>query len=217
MRATVNTALVLGALLVAGVSLAHAQPFEAPAGTFYAMRVDPRGAAGLGNPGWGFGGRSTWHFKRPAYLGLEAGADGGNLDADDQSLLVPGSNVPLVLATSHDYLRMFGGVELAPPENDRRWVQPHLSVHALLVRQDVRVYQFDRTFGDFQEIRNDADTGLGWDATAGLAIRVTRRSRIDLGLGWMDFPAVDVEDSRAQTADEFVVYSIGIRVRLGGS
>ena len=183
-----------------------AEPFETWSSNFYALRVDPRGGEGPRDPGWGFGGEGAWYFSPiPRAFTLKLGADGGNIDSDDEAILPPGASQPIVLVTSHDYFRIFGGLDVGV--HGRARIQPHTAVHVALVRQDFRALRFDTTFGEFQEEESDSDTGFGYDVTAGIAVRLTRRLRLDGGVRYMRVPKVS---TRVSADPEFALLYLGL-------
>ncbi len=155
---------------------------------FYALRVDSTGGGGPRDPTWGFGGEGAWYFSPiPRVFTLKLGFDAGSLDFDDEATL-SGAEQPIVLVASHDYYRIFGGLDVGFHGSAR--FQPHAAVHVSLVRQGFQLLRFDTTFGEFHEEDSETDTGLGYDVTAGIAVKLTRRLRLDGGLRYMRIPRV---------------------------
>jgi hypothetical protein len=185
-------------------------PFELQSGMAYGFRVDPQDEGGFGDPGWGLGGEGGWYFERlPRAFTLKAGAEYGNLEADDRSVLLPGEEVSVFLNTSHDYFRIFGGLDVGV--HGRTPVQPHAAIHLALARQDVTVSRFDTTFGEFDQVETESDSGLGYDATVGLAFRVTRQFRLDAGVRYMQLPTVGVKDELGgSTRSDFALIYVGL-------
>ena len=118
------------------------------------------------------------------------------------------SSAPVFVNASHDYFRIFGGLDVGV--HGRARLQPHGAVHLALARQDVTLSRFDPNFGEFEQLDTDSDSGLGYDATAGLAIRLNRQLRLDLGVRYMRLPEVDAgEELGGSTRPEFALIYLG--------
>jgi hypothetical protein len=185
------------------------EPLELQSGVVYLFRVDPQDEDGFGDPGWGLGGEGGWYFEPiPRAFTLKAGAEYGTLESDDRTVLLPGAGVPVFINTSHNYFRIFGGIDVGV--RGRTPVQPHGAIHLALARQDVTVSGFDTTFGEFNQLDTESDSGLGYDATVGVAFRVTRQFRLDAGVRYMRLPKVDLGDEAGgSTRSEFALIYVG--------
>jgi len=186
------------------------ETLELQSGMFYGFRVDPQDEDGFGDPGWGLGGEGGWYFEPiPRAFVLKAGAEYGNLLSDDRTVLLPGARVPVFINTSHNYFRIFGGMDVGV--RGRTPVQPHAAIHLALARQDVTVSAFDTTFGEFNQLETESKSGLGYDATVGLAFRVTRQFRLDAGVRYMHIPTVDLgRAAGGSTGSDFALIYVGI-------
>lgn len=176
--------------MVAGYGVVRAETFESRGVTFYGFRVEPRGGERLADGGWGLGTEGAWSPARTPSLWLTVGADGGNLGFDD-SVTAAGIDPPVVLTASRDFLRLFAGADF--------WlraarVRPHGGLHLALVRQDARLLRFDPAFGEFESVESESDTGLGYDASAGLAIQLGRSTRVDAGARYLRAPDLSGTD-----------------------
>lgn len=201
-------AAVLFLLVVSGV---HAdEAFRSRGGTFYLLRVDPHGET-PGKPGWGLGAEGAWNFlAMPRFLTLELGIDGGNLESDDRTS--PDADV---LTASHDYFRVFGGIAASVDGLSR--LQPHAAVHLALVRQDARLLRFDPTFGEFEEVESDSHSGVGYDVAGGVALRLSRRMRLDGGVRYMAAPQIEVqEEFGTSTRPRFALIYLGLGIGRDG-
>lgn len=202
MRRPVKPAVVVVSVFLA-VS-AHSDGPEFRGGTGYVLRVQPEDDQ-ITDPGWGIGFLASWYLPGvPRLFVFEAGFDAGNLDAAR-----PNERTPF-LAASHDYYRIYGGVSAAV--HGRSPVKPHAGVHLALARQEVRFLRFDTAFGQFEQLDADSKSGLTYDATAGLLVKLVRRVDLDLGLRYLRLPrlAIDSDTGRSSASSGFALYYLGV-------
>ena len=180
MRGAAHLALLV-ALVLGLPSAFHAES----RGTFYVLQMDLQEddvGSVTGDADWGLGAQVAIPVgATQEVLRLTAGLDAGNLDTKTR----PGgvSGLSSGFATTQDYIRMFGGIEVGPRLAAR--IRPHIGVGVALIRQDFQTFSFDTGSSEPTIVRTDSDTRFGYDLSAGVGFRVTSKIGLDLGVRGM--------------------------------